>query len=60
MTDYVSINEKIECDAAKIFAKKVVTGALRKHPNPKIGLHIRYICKRDGSAEIFGKKHHVE
>ena len=52
MVEYVSRNEKIECSAAEIFAKKIVKGALLKHPNTNVGLHVRYVCKRDGSAEI--------
>lgn len=47
---YYELGEKIECQQSDIIAKKIIPSVPQNHP--KIGLSIKYKCKRDGSAEI--------
>lgn len=42
--------DKIECQNSEVIAKKITPSVPQRHP--KIGLSVKYKCKRDGSAEI--------
>ncbi len=48
--EFYKKGEKIECQCSEIIAKKIVPSVPQRHP--KIGLSLKYKCKRDGSAEI--------
>ena len=50
MAEFFKQGEKIECNASEVIAKDIVPSVPQKHP--KIGLTLKYSCKRDGSAEI--------
>jgi len=50
VTNFFKQGNKIECLASEIIAKKIVPSVPQRHP--KIGLTLKYSCKRDGSAEI--------
>ena len=50
MTKYYSTGDKIECEAAEIYSRKITPSVFQNHPI--IGRHIKYVCDRNASVEI--------
>ncbi len=47
---FYNAGDKIECEHSEVIAKNIIVSVPQQHP--KIGLSLKYKCKRDGTVEI--------